>query len=184
MQREQFDIFISGAGLSGLIAACAFGAKGFSVLCVDPTPPITNVKSGDADRRSTAFLQPARTTLEAAGIWPRLAPFAAPLEIMRLADAGGVAGEIRHVADFVAGISRLKIVKAHAVMQPMDKYAAEAGPIPDSAPLVNEDASLSELIQLAIDSDAPIVVQDNGQRAGVITRADILQTVIEGAETS
>ena len=90
MQREQFDIFISGAGLSGLIAACAFGAKGFSVLCVDPTPPITNVKSGDADRRSTAFLQPARTTLEAAGIWPRLAPFAAPLEIMRLADAGGV----------------------------------------------------------------------------------------------
>jgi len=49
---------------------------------------------------------------------------------------------------------------------------------------VNEDASLSELIQLAIDTDAPIVVQNNGQQVGVINRADILQTVIEGAETS
>lgn len=89
-----------------------------------------------------------------------------------------------YVADFVAGISRLKIVKAHAIMRNMDKYTAEAGPIPDNAPVVNEDASLSELIQLAIDTDSPIVVQDNGQRVGVITRPDILQTVIEGAETS
>ena len=89
-----------------------------------------------------------------------------------------------YVADFVAGISRLKIVKAHAVMQPMDKHIASVGPIPEDAPEVNEDASLSELIELAINSDAPIIVQDNGQQAGVITRADILQTVIEGAETS
>lgn len=89
-----------------------------------------------------------------------------------------------YVADFVAGISRLKIVKAHAVMQGMDRYTASVGAVPDHAPLVNEDASLSELIQLAIDSETPIVVQDNGQRIGVITRADILQTVIEGAETS
>lgn len=89
-----------------------------------------------------------------------------------------------YVADFVAGISRLKIVKAHAVMQGLDEYTAQAGAIPDHAPLVNEDASLSELIQLAIDSDTPIVVQDNDQRVGVITRANILQTVIEGAETS
>ena len=89
-----------------------------------------------------------------------------------------------YVADFVAGISRLKIVKAHAVMRDMDKYAAEVGPIPDNAPVVNEDASLSELIQLAIDNESPIVVQDNGLRVGVITRPDILQTVIEGAETS
>jgi len=89
-----------------------------------------------------------------------------------------------YVADFVAGISRLKIVKAHAIMQNMDKYAAEFGAIPDNASVVNEDASLSELIQLAIDSESPIVVQDNGQSIGVITRPDILQTVIEGAETS
>lgn len=84
-----------------------------------------------------------------------------------------------YVADFVAGISRLKIVKAHAIMKPI-----EVGQIPDNAPTANEDASLSELIQLAIDNDSPIVVQDQGKDIGVINRADILQTVIEGAETS
>ena len=89
-----------------------------------------------------------------------------------------------YVADFVAGISRLKIVRAHAVMQSMEKYVANVGAPPDDAPRVNEDASLSELIQLGIDSDAPIVVRDAGLEVGVITRPDILQTVIEGAETS
>jgi len=89
-----------------------------------------------------------------------------------------------YVADFVAGISRLKIVRAHAVMQPMEKYLAKAGQPSADAPRVNEDESLSRLIQLAIDDDAPIVVLDDGIEVGVITRPDILQTVIEGAETS
>ena len=89
-----------------------------------------------------------------------------------------------YVSDFVAGISRLTIVRAHAVMQPIDKYKASFGAPPDDAPRVKESASLSELIQLAIDSDAPIVVRDNDIDIGVITRPDILQTVIEGAETS
>lgn len=89
-----------------------------------------------------------------------------------------------YVADFVAGISRLKIVRAHAVMQSMEQYVAKRGQPAAEAPRVNEDASLSELIQLAIDDDAPIVVRDAGVDVGVITRPDILQTVIEGAETS
>jgi glycine betaine/proline transport system ATP-binding protein len=89
-----------------------------------------------------------------------------------------------YVSDFVAGISRLKIVKAHAVMKPLQSYTASKGEITDDAPTVKEDASLSELIQLAIDNDGPIVVENNGIRVGVINRADILQTIIEGAETS
>ena len=89
-----------------------------------------------------------------------------------------------YVSDFVAGISRLTIVRAHAVMQPMDKYTASFGAPPHDSPRVAEDASLSELIQLGIDSDAPIVVRDAGVDIGVITRPDILQTVIEGTETS
>lgn len=89
-----------------------------------------------------------------------------------------------YVSDFVAGISRLKIVRAHAVMQPMEQYIANAAPPPDHAPRVDESESLNHLIQLAIDDDTPIVVQDAGIDVGVITRPDILQTVIEGAETS
>ncbi|MCO4824000.1 MAG: FAD-dependent monooxygenase [Amylibacter sp.] len=102
MAREHFDIFVSGGGLAGLIAACSFAAKGLSVLCVDPTPPITSNTDPKADRRSTAFLQPARATLQSANIWPRLDAYAEALQIMRLADAGGIENEIRYIADFDA----------------------------------------------------------------------------------
>ena len=47
-----------------------------------------------------------------------------------------------------------------------------------------ESESLSTLIHLAIEDDAPIVVQDGGVDVGVVTRRDILQTVIEGTEVS
>ena len=102
MIREHFDIFISGGGIAGLIATCAFAAKGFSVMCVDPNQPVTTSANPKADRRSTAFLQPARQTLESAGMWSRLARHGEALQIMRLADAGGNQNEIRYVADFNA----------------------------------------------------------------------------------
>ena len=89
-----------------------------------------------------------------------------------------------YVADFVAGISRLKIVRAHAVMQPISQYQAANGLFPDDAPRVQEDESLSQLIRLAIDVEMPIIVQDNGVDVGVVTRRDILQVVVEGAEVS
>ena len=89
-----------------------------------------------------------------------------------------------YVADFVAGISRLKVVRAHAVMQPIKQFNSKNSIAPEDAPRVNEDESLSKLIRLAIDDDHPIVVQDKGEDVGVITRRDILQTVIEGTEVS
>ena len=88
-----------------------------------------------------------------------------------------------YVADFVAGISRLKVVRAHAVMQPVEQYlAAGNGLLPAAAPRVDEDASLSALINMAIADDAPIVVVAGGKDVGVVTRSDILRTVVEGAE--
>ncbi len=102
MERISTDIMISGGGIAGMTAACAFGSAGFSVVCVDPAPPVTHVANPKSDLRSTAFLQPARNTLKAAGIWVYLKNYATPLEIMRLADAGGEINEVRIVADFVA----------------------------------------------------------------------------------
>lgn len=84
-----------------------------------------------------------------------------------------------YVADFVAGISRLKVVRAHAVMQPLNGKKAPAG-----APRVNESETLSTLIQLAIDNDNPVVVEEGGVDVGVISRQDLLRTVIEGTEVS
>ncbi|SFR43042.1 2-octaprenyl-6-methoxyphenol hydroxylase [Yoonia tamlensis] len=87
MKRKSTDIFIAGGGVAGLTAAAAFGAAGFDVVVVDPMPPVTTQNAKDADLRTTAFLQPAQQLLAAAGLWERLAPFAAPLQIMRIVDA-------------------------------------------------------------------------------------------------
>lgn len=102
MTIQTCDILISGGGIAGLAAAAAFGTAGFNVICVDPTPPITSSEADGADMRSTAMLQPARTLLEAAGIWDHLAPHAAALQIMRIVDAGGAEPEARIVKDFDA----------------------------------------------------------------------------------
>ncbi len=96
------DILISGGGVAGLAAAAGFGAAGYQVLCVDPTPPVTEAEAEGADLRSTAFLQPALAVLAAAGLWQRLARHAAPLQIMRIVDAGGAETVPRLIKDFDA----------------------------------------------------------------------------------
>lgn len=96
------DILISGGGIAGMTAAAAFGTAGFNVICVDPAPPITGGDDAGADMRSTAMLQPARRVLEAAGVWDGLADHAAPLQVMRIIDAGGEVAEPRVVREFDA----------------------------------------------------------------------------------
>ncbi len=102
MKREEVDILVSGGGVAGLAAAAAFGTAGFSVICVDPAPPVTERDAEGADHRTTGFLQPSREVLRAAGLWDRLAPHAAALQVMRIVDAGGEEPEPRLVKDFDA----------------------------------------------------------------------------------
>ena len=71
--RKTTDILISGGGVAGLTAAAAFGSAGFEVLCIEPTPPVTDATSPGADLRTTAFLTPSIAVLEAAGLWQHLA---------------------------------------------------------------------------------------------------------------
>lgn len=96
------DILVSGGGIAGLTAAAVFAQAGFDVICVDPTPPVTERDVDGSDMRTTAFLQPAQSLLETSGIWDRLADHAAPLQIMRIVDAGGEKPEPRIVRDFDA----------------------------------------------------------------------------------
>lgn len=96
------DILISGGGVAGLMASACFGAAGFDVICVDPAPPVTRADDPGADMRTTALLQPARALLEQAGVWDGIAQQAAPLQIMRIVDAGGPDGAARRVKDFDA----------------------------------------------------------------------------------
>ena len=101
-RAAQTDILISGGGVAGLVAAAAFGSAGFTTLCVDPEAPVTSETEAGADMRTTAFLHPSRAVLERAGLWARLAPHAAPLQIMRIIDAGGATPQARLVRDFNA----------------------------------------------------------------------------------
>ncbi|WP_323035967.1 UbiH/UbiF family hydroxylase [Pararhodobacter sp.] len=96
--RESVDILISGGGVAGLAAAAAFGTAGYSVIIVDPAPPVTDGTAPGADLRTTAFLQPSIPILTDAGLWQRLEPFAMPLQVMRIVDAGGAepVARIRH----------------------------------------------------------------------------------------
>ena len=102
MRQFDYDILVSGGGVAGLTAAAVFGAAGFSVLCVDPAPPVTEREAEGSDLRTTAFLQPAQALLDRAGLWARLAPHAADLQIMRIVDAGGADPAPRLTRDFNA----------------------------------------------------------------------------------
>lgn len=99
---ETCDILISGGGIAGLTAAAAFGSAGFRVVCVDPTPPVTEREAEGADMRTTAMLQPARDLLARAGVWDALAPYGAALEVMRIADAAAGTEAAREVKSFHA----------------------------------------------------------------------------------
>lgn len=87
--REHFDVVVSGGGIAGMTAAAAFGTQGYSVLCVDPTPPVMAEADAGSDLRSTAFLQPSVDILQKAGLWARFEAHAMPLQVMRIVDAGG-----------------------------------------------------------------------------------------------
>ncbi len=87
--QEHYDVVVSGGGIAGLTAAAAFGSAGYSVLCVDPSPPVMAEADPQSDLRTTAFLQPSIEVLEVAGLWTRFAPHAMPLQVMRIIDAGG-----------------------------------------------------------------------------------------------
>ncbi len=89
MTGRDVDIFISGGGIAGLVAAAALGNAGFSVLLAAPEPAPERHDGPSADPRSTAFLLPSRALLEEAGLWPALECHAVRLDALRVVDTAG-----------------------------------------------------------------------------------------------
>ena len=88
-----------------------------------------------------------------------------------------------YVADFVKGISRLKVVQAKTIMKTIKDYENKFGSLDNDNEIVNENDVLSKLIETSISKDKPIVVSDkNNQKIGVITQSDLLKAVVEGNE--
>ena len=94
---EKTDILIAGGGIAGLSAAARLGTEGYSVVLVDPS---ALTESDADDLRTTAFLQPAISTLTTAGAWPAMRTHGAELRVMRIVDAGGVERAPRESVDF------------------------------------------------------------------------------------
>ena len=88
-----------------------------------------------------------------------------------------------YVADFVKGISRLKVVKAKTIMKPIKEYENKFGPLDGNNELVNENDVLSKLIETSISKDKPIIVSNkNNEKIGIISQSELLKAVVEGNE--
>ncbi len=88
-----------------------------------------------------------------------------------------------YVADFVKGISRLKVVQAKTIMKSIKDYENKFGQLDNDSEIVNENDVLSKLIETSISKDKPIIVSNNdSQKIGVISQSDLLRAVVEGNE--
>ena len=88
-----------------------------------------------------------------------------------------------YVADFVKGISRLKVVQAKTIMQSIKNYESANGKLDENIQSVGENELLSKLIELSKSSKGSLVVKDNNQNnVGVLTQSDLLKAVIEGGD--
>ena len=88
-----------------------------------------------------------------------------------------------YVADFVKGISRLKVVQAKSIMQSIEKFEKNNGKLSEDLEVVREDDLLSKLIETSASKDKPVIVHNSqNQKVGVISQADLLKAVIEGGD--
>ena len=88
-----------------------------------------------------------------------------------------------YVADFVKGISRLKVVQAKSIMQTIEDYESRNSILPDDLQSVSENELLSKLIEISKSNQKSLIVKDNNKKSiGVITQSDLLKAVVEGSD--
>ena len=89
-----------------------------------------------------------------------------------------------YVADFVKGISRLKVVQAKTIMQSIEEYKKTFRDNLSNNERVNENDILSKLIETSVSEDKPIIVTNNDNlEVGIITQSDLLKAVVEGNDS-
>ena len=88
-----------------------------------------------------------------------------------------------YVADFVKGISRLRVVKAKTIMRPIAEYKSKFGALPTNVVNMKENDLLSKLVKAAVKEDMPIIINNNeGKPIGIITKQDLLRSIVEGSD--
>lgn len=84
-----------------------------------------------------------------------------------------------YVADFVQGISKLKLVFAHTVMMPVAKYEKTHKKLPaiKSCPQAGPEDDLDTLLTKVVDQEKPLVIMDDGKPVGVVTKDALLHAI-------
>jgi len=84
-----------------------------------------------------------------------------------------------YVADFVKGISRLKLVFAHTVMQVPDAYEKAGGTLQNSDQWqsASPEADLDSLVSMAVDNEYPIAIKEDNKLVGVVTKDALLRGI-------
>ncbi len=84
-----------------------------------------------------------------------------------------------YVADFVKGISRLKLVFANTVMISIDEFNASDEEQVDLSQCQRapEDADLDTLVNMSIGQDNPILVEHDGKVVGIVTKDALLRGI-------
>ena len=85
-----------------------------------------------------------------------------------------------YVRDFVEGISTLKLIFAHSVMEKIDDYQLAPGDDLSVAPRVAHDTDLSGLIDISTTTDQPIVITDDGRDVGIVSKTALLKGIKGG----
>ena len=83
-----------------------------------------------------------------------------------------------YVREFVQGISKLKLVKAHSIMEPLDTFTGSI----EGAPRADEGADLDQLIDLAVETDQPVVITADRRDIGIVTKPRLLRGIQGGKE--
>ena len=83
-----------------------------------------------------------------------------------------------YVADFVAGISKLQLVTAQKVLQPLHLYEQQFGHLDvENCLTANLDDNLDTLVTISIETEHPIVIKQNEQSVGVVTKRTLLRGI-------
>lgn len=83
-----------------------------------------------------------------------------------------------YVREFVQGISKLKLVKAHSIMEPLDKFKGDL----NGAPRADHGADLNQLIDLSVGTEQPVVITENGNDVGIVTKPRLLRGIQGGKD--
>ena len=83
-----------------------------------------------------------------------------------------------YVREFVQGISKLKLVKAHSIMGPLDQAPGALG----DAPRADGEADLDHLIDLSAETASPVVITQNGIDVGFVDKTRLLRGIQGGKQ--